>query len=56
MDKENQYHEKVRNWIKANAPVKFHNFSLDDIPEDIFSESQLKEKNELLNEYYKEII
>jgi len=50
--RENKFHLKVREWIKGNAPKQFVDYSLDEIPTEVFTLSQKLELNNLLNEFY----
>lgn len=52
IDKENAYHEEVREWVYANAPKEYHNWSLDDIPYSVFTPTQQKQRDDLLYRFY----
>ena len=42
-DIEDKFHEEVREWIYKNAPTKYHETSLDEIPRSVFTSNQLKQ-------------
>ena len=42
-DIEDKFHEEVRDWVYENAPTKYHETSLDEIPRSVFTSNQLKQ-------------
>lgn len=56
-DDEEKFHEEVREWIIENAPEKYHNTSLNEIPfnekggKDFFNERQKAEYNDLMDRF-----
>ena len=48
---EEEYHKEVRKFIHTFAPEKYHNTSLDEIPDDAFAKEQVITKHELLERF-----
>lgn len=54
IDKETNFHLEVKDWIRENTPDKYHNTSLDEIPDAIFTPKQRQEKKNLLYRFESE--
>jgi len=48
---ENKFHEEVRDWIYENAPVKYQETSLDEIPRSVFTPNQLIEVDAFMDRF-----
>jgi uncharacterized protein (UPF0254 family) len=48
---ENKFHEEVRDWIYENAPVKYQETSLDEIPRSVFTPTQLIEVDAFMDRF-----